>query len=102
MYEEYYVRLPGGFQLPIALCVDTVTTWDTRTVSLQQSVAQDALKEFAEAYLKEQMIAGSIQERSEVVAVRDGCYRLKGKYVCHEMIGRVRQEQIGETNGKAS
>ena len=102
MYEEYYVRLPGGFQLPIALCVDTVTTWDTRTVSLQQSVAQDALKEFAEAYLKEQMIAGSIQERSEVVAVRDGCYRLKGKYVCQEMIGRVRQEQIGETNGKAS
>ncbi len=100
MYEEYYITLPGGFRLPIALCVETCTSYENRTVEIPQEEAEGALREFAGNYLLQQMVAGEIRNRTETVSPEDGMYRLIGNYVCVEMIGRVRQEQIGDTNGK--
>ena len=100
MYEEYYITLPGGFRLPIALCVETCTSYENRTVEIPQEEAEGALREFAGNYLLQQMVAGEIRNRTETVSPEDSMYRLTGNYVCVEMIGRVRQEQIGDTNGK--
>lgn len=100
MYQEYYVNLPGGFRLPVALCIETDITWEITCRDLSQGEAEADLKEFAGDYLLQQMIAGSLQSRTETITRRDSCFRLEGVYVCREMIGRVRQEQIGETNGE--
>lgn len=100
MYMEYYVTLPGGFQLPLALCVEEFTSYETREAELSQSVAEEALTEYADSYLLQQMVAGEIQSRQQTVCLDGGIYRLKGSYVCVEMIGRIQREQIGDTNGK--
>lgn len=102
MYMEYYVTLPGGFQLPLALCVEEFTSYVTGTAELPQSGAEEALTEYADSYLLQQMVAGEIRSRLQTVCLDGGIYRLKGSYVCVEMIGRVQREQIGDTNGKNS
>lgn len=101
MYKEHYITLPGGFRLPIALCVEKYVEYDTqiRTISSQDAATRLAL--FAKQYLAQQMVAGEVAEKKETVHFLDASYRLYGQYTCVEMIGREVIEQIGETNGKA-
>lgn len=96
MYEEYYVTLPGGFQLPIALVKETVTVRETEPTEIPPEEAQELLSLFVESYLRSQMVSGRILLRSEGITGTDGAYLLEGEYLCTEMIGRQRQEKIGE------
>ena len=96
MYEEYYITLPGGFQLPIALAVDTCTEYTLAPVSLSPEEAEASLSRFASRSLTREMIAGSILSAAQSVTHEGGLWRLQGTYLCREMIGRPRQEQIGE------
>ena len=100
MYTEYYLTLPGGFRLPVALCVQTRTVYETQSGVRSQEEAEAALSGFAQRYVVSQMVAGQIRQSAQSVITYGGCYRLEGAYVCVEMIGRVQQEQIGDTNGK--
>ena len=100
MYEEYYITLPGGFPLPVALCVDEYRFLDTVESESEPEQIRDCLKAFARNCVRQQMIAGSIQSCDEVFESGDGIYRLRGAYLCEEMIGREQPEQIGEGNGK--
>ena len=102
MYIQYDLTLPGGFRLPVALCVQTQTVWETADGQLSQKEAEAALTGFAQRYVTAQMVAGQIRRSAQRVLSNRGCYRLEGAYVCVEMIGRVQQEQIGDTNGKNS
>lgn len=102
MYEEYYITLPGGFQLPVALCVERYSFYETQQSEVDQQSAQMALNAFAEQYLSQQMIAGHILHKAQTISLENGVYCLQGAYVCAEMIGRVQREQIGDTNGKSS
>ena len=102
MYEEYYVTLPGGFRLPFALCVETLTYWETEPGKTGQGEVQASMQAFAQRYLQSQMIAGTVRESEEVLRVENGLFVLDGSYVCEEMIGREQPEQIGEANGKNS
>ncbi len=96
MYEEYYVTLPGGFQLPLALCVETFTHHDIIQGEILREDAELALKDFSRRYTRQQMVAGSILECQERISLSDGRYCLTGEYICTEMIGREQREQIGE------
>lgn len=100
MYEEYYITLPGGFQLPVALAVEEYACYETVSAEMAPEDAEEMLKDFAADYLRAQMVAGSILSRDEAVLPDAGVYRLEGEYVCSEMIGRLQQEQIGEYNGE--
>ena len=102
MYEEYYITLPGGFQLPFALCVETYTQYQTQSAAVSEKDAQRQLVSFAKRSLLRQMVGGKILHEDLNVVPEPGCYRLKGTYACTEMIGKLRQEQIGDTNGKVS
>ena len=62
----------------------------------EQTHAQNLLSCFAEDYIASQMVAGQILQKREFVRLEDGAYCLNGQYLCREMIGRVRTEQIGE------
>ena len=102
MYEEYYITLPGGFRLPIALCVEEYTCYEMAEAEILQSAAEESLKAFADTYLKQHMIAGKILSSTQKVSPENGVYLLNGEYTCTEMIGKVQQEQIGDTNGENS
>lgn len=102
MYKEYVITLPGDFRLPLALCVEEFTSYETDVSVLSPQEAEEALESFADRYLSQQMVAGTIQSRRRTVSKTGGIYRLTGSYVCAEMIGRVQREQIGDTNGKNS
>lgn len=98
MYKEYHITLPGGFRLPMALCVEEYTCWSSEPAAVDQAQAEAALKTFAESYLREQMISGEILSKQESLSQKEGGFFLEGTYDCTEMIGRA--EKIGETNGK--
>ena len=96
MYEEYYITLPGGFQLPVTLIKETTLESQLRSDCLDGEHAAQHLESFGESYLREQMISGKILSRKIVFSEGDGLLKLEGEYLCTEMIGRRRQEKIGE------
>ncbi len=97
MYKEYNIILPGGFVLPVALCLETYRPYETVR---QIRTGEEALKSFLRDCLSRQMIAGKILTEEVSFSQEEGLCRLTGEYTCVEMIGKLRQEQIGDTNGK--
>ena len=100
MYEEYRVTLPGGFRLPIALAVEKLSF--RATAEQEQPSSPEMLTAFAETYLRGQMAAGTILERTERLSRQGELLLLEGSYICREMIGREKREQIGVEHGKTN
>ena len=100
MYEEYYVSLPGRFKLPVAICVDQYFEYDLQDAAASEAIAQRKLQEFSEDYLMQQMISGQVILKQHHLMYSKTLYILESSYVCTEMIGKERREQIGVTNGK--
>ena len=98
MYKQYDLTLPGGFRLPIALCVDMYRSYHLAEGETEVS-SPDA---FARSYLKTKMVSGQILSCQEKIQRSGDILLCKGRYVCTESIGKVRQEQIGESNGKTN
>ena len=96
MYEEYYVTLPGEFRLPLAIVRETVTYRETCVATVPAGERESLLDRFAEAYLSGRMISGVILMRNQCFREEAGTTLLHGEYLCTEMIGRRRQEKIGE------
>ncbi len=88
---EYYLTLPGGFQLPVILEVEQVIAYETAADTVWD--ATERLQAFAAAYLKQQMVAGTIENTAEVLTDSPGLCRLDGVYDCTEMIGIQRTEE---------
>jgi len=98
MYEEYFVSLPGGFQLPIALCIDQYLQYDTEEAEIPEDDAMVQLQQFSDDYLLQQTVAGQILKKQQQFRRENGIYRLSSRYTCTEMIGAEQEEQIGEIN----
>ena len=98
MYEEYYITLPGGFRLPVALAKDTVTSWETAPVRMEPEEAEAVMAVLGEKYLLSQIIAGTVQQRQWILTQAGDCFRMDCAFLCTEMIGRLKPEEIGETN----
>ncbi len=94
MYEEYYLTLPGGFELPVALTVERWTYHDMSFSTMDEEQAVQRLSTFAKKHLTEHMIAGRIDAQYETFASSTGYYCLTGRYACYEMIGKSRPEEI--------
>ncbi len=94
MYEEYILSLPGGFQLPVALVKETVSSSSTQVENVAESQAAEYLGAFAQRYLRQKMVAGTITDRLERLTLEADTWMLVGEYGCTEMIGQ-RQEEIG-------
>lgn len=93
MYEYHYITLPGDFRLPIAVVVEENIWRDTDVVTVDKTDAAKLLSSSAEGYLQQQMIAGRIDHRSEIVTALDGVYNQLGEYACYEMIGASHPEE---------
>lgn len=98
MYLEYYVTLPGGFDLPIRFVREISVKRSANSVLLEQEQCLQMLSQNAKHYLKTQMISGiliQVQERSEVT---EDLLVLYGRYACEEMIAKIRYEENWNPN----
>ena len=96
MVTEYNLNLPGGISLPVKLLRQTCIFSTLAPAAVDEASADKLLTEFAQGYLEQQMITGTVKERMETLAAEDGRWILTGNYACTEMIGRERAEQNGE------
>ena len=96
IYEEYYITLPGGFLLPLALAVERFAVLETVQQEIPQEKAEALLSEFAESSLIQSMIAGTIDTCDVSVVPEPGIWILTGEYRCTELIGICQRLQIGE------
>lgn len=101
MYEEYYITLPGGFVLPVALAVQTHICRETQKSDSLADCMEQELKAFAGDYVSGQMVSGSIQQKTEHFSFGDGICMLDADYLCREMIGKRVQERKVEVNGES-
>lgn len=91
IYKENYIVLPGGFQLPLAICEETTLYYAFQETQVDPSDAE--LSAYSRQYLLQQMFAGSILLADEKIAVSQGVMILQGDYSCSEMIGIARIEE---------
>lgn len=94
IYLEEYVCLPGGFRLPIAIVKEDIIYYDTSRGEEPVIDSGEWLKDFAESYLKREMISGEIISENAEITANTGVFSLCGRYTCSEMIGQVAKEEI--------
>ena len=94
MYLEYYITLPGGFCLPVGIGVESVIPWSTEEAFVE--VSSEQLTAQSGQYLLSHMSAGQIlSQESHMVGET-----LYTDYICLEMIGQNRYEEITKEHGK--
>ena len=100
MYKEYYMTLPGGFRLPIALEVEQLRFYSSGSILSSSPMTNEELENLGANYLRQEMIAGYILSSNMDVTAEKDHFRLSGSYHCIEMIGRVQQEETALRYGK--
>ncbi len=100
MYKEYYITLPGGFRLPIALEVERLRFYSSGSILSSGPVTNDELESIGANYVRQEMIAGYILSSNTDITAEKDLFRLSGTYRCMEMIGRVQQEETTLHYGK--
>ncbi len=96
--SEYYMTLPGGFQMPVGVIVEQFISYDTETAAAENP--EPVLRDFAKTYLQQKMTAGKIEHSAEVFTELADAYRLDGSYSCYEMLGISRIEENLNRYGK--
>lgn len=99
MYLQYYCILPGGFQIPISIAVEQCYYRRTDSITAAAEMSQHCGENFAQAYLRGQMLSGKILGKLESGELGNAVYTLTGRYICLEMIGRERSEEIIKHDG---
>ena len=100
--KDYPLTLPGRFRLPVSLRVETYEIRESIPETLSAQEVDEQMKAFSARYLPQQMIGGQILEAQQRVLREKDVYRLRGSYLCQEMLGREKREGNGESNGQAS
>ncbi len=104
IYTTYYLTLPGGFVLPLALSTSRTIIYEMKESPQVPAVVKNILSEQAEQYLLSDTVSGIIQNRRIQFVEENGVGRIDGEYTCVEMIGRERigemDIQYGKNNGE--
>ena len=82
--------------------VYTIEEYEISPTCIASSEAESLLRASARRYVTDSMVASSIKRESVQVLQKKTVYMLTGSYICTEMIGRVKQEQIGDIYGKSN
>ncbi len=93
MYEQKDLTLPGGFILPVKLVIEYVTHYEMEEVTLKSDQCT-WLYQYAQNYLKTQMVAGQIQNSAVTAFETEDLYSVYGVYECQEMIAQYSSEGI--------
>lgn len=99
MYTIRQLSLPGGFTLPIAIVTEHITTFATETIILSESDCS-WLSEYAENYLADDLVAGSIFSARTAGILLGDVYTVSGIYDCTEMIIDFEHKGTQQRDGK--
>lgn len=91
IYKEYNLSLPGGFRLPISLIKESVIQHTISDIMTEPD--EGLIKDLLSNYLTDTMIAGKILNAEASVISSDDVCILNGKYICEEMIGKLRYRE---------
>ena len=85
--------LPGGFKLPITIVKEIVQ--DYEMACCKSELSDDLFIEtYCDQYLITQMISGQIISKETSINDDGNVRTFNGCYICEEMIGREKIEQI--------
>lgn len=101
MYEERYLTLPGGFQLPICLIRQDVIQYDTQEEILPAESVH-WMTSAMDTYICNQMIAGHILSGRDYSECLDDIFYMSSRYACLEQIGIRKIEESWKEYGKDS
>lgn len=91
IYEQKYMTLPGGFQLPICLLIEQRLYYEnTSYLDMDGTVC---MQDFSKRYVLSQTQGGKIEYMQELFREANGCLILDGTYGCVENIGKVQMEE---------
>lgn len=94
-----YLTLPGGFQLPIALIREDITSYRIETNS-DTTDAYSWLPNAMIQYVNNQMIAGTIEQHQFTMKPANDHCVLYGNFYCTEEIGKTKIEEILKIYGQ--
>lgn len=99
MYEKKNLMLPGGFSLPVSLIKETAAEYVTEETKPLDNPVFDWVDETVRSVCDDHMLAGKILQTSVNGSKEDGFYHYSGYYICRELIGKIRTEEIFDNNG---
>lgn len=100
MTKEYQLALPGGFELPVAIVIETWYNYNMEVISVSAEAAHGDMEQEAQRYLQSLMVSGEILSSDVCVSRKEEAFVLHGSYVCREMIGRIRNEESIDYDGQ--
>lgn len=100
IYTNYPLMLPGGFSLPITVCVEVWTYYELNVNAEYTTDVFNEISAFSNMYTLSQMVAGTILDHHTNMHTTEQLVTLTKEMTCHEMIGRVKYEENLLNNGK--
>ena len=94
MYQEYWLKFPGGHVLPVCLIQETIIEHELETC--RTTYSESELSDALETQVRRQMPGGQILHREISFSETNGLLIVDARFGCMEMIGRKIVEQIGD------
>lgn len=94
IYEENYMVLPGGFVLPVSVVKETIIYYHPGSADIPLWTNEKYLTDHVDQLLYSRMVAGNIHKKYVHVERTDALFVLNLRYICTEMIGRQKTEQV--------
>lgn len=94
MYQEYWLKLPGGGVLPVCFIRETIIYQELE--ASRSGYDGTDLSDASEMYVHQQIPGGKILHREISFTETEDLLIQDGKFGCLEMIGKKIVEQIGE------
>lgn len=98
IYDIRKIKLPGGFQLPLAVISEKSICYSQTAVN--EKLSEKEVVFLTNQYLESQIVAGQVRSSCYLSIKGEEAYGIKGIYVCEETIGKLRDEEILINNGK--
>jgi hypothetical protein len=92
IYEIDSLVLPGGFQLPVKLVREKTVSYSLEKTN--DTMPENEIRFLAEKYIRKQMLMGRILSENYFNVATGDCYEMNALYICEEMIGKFRKEEI--------
>lgn len=99
MYERKSLCLPGDFYLPISIIKETVIAYKSNQ-DTYDDIDFTWVEHATDIICKDSMVSGVILQKSTAGELDKSGFYYSGYYICNEMIGKVRTEEMTGINGE--
>lgn len=96
MIRRKELILPGGYPVPLALCIETYYRTVPQAAPLSETQAKTLLEGCVARSLSRELVAGTVESSQSELEVDDSLCRLTQILHCHEMIARSAEIPILE------